>query len=653
MIMTSIVLHNVKVQAATIQIKSLSTDRQTVKVGETVKISASAIGSGSLLYKFSIYDGTRWYTLQDYTSRKDTQWVPYRASTSKIKVEVKDKYNKSIATVYKQINYEVYSTVKAQSITTNFSSPSNIGTTVKFTTNTNLTSGVLYKYSIYNGQAWSVLRDYTYDKTYNWSPTKIGNYKVRVDIKQANSLRNPDTYIEKSYEIKNPIATISSVIFDKSSPALINTPITISAVSGGTTNVLYKFMVDKGTGWAILKDYSSSSKFIWMPTSEGTYKVRVEVKYQGSTSNYDNFMEKTFVVNNIPQIENLSTNLVSPRRLGNTITATTKVVGGTTILYRYWISDGIQWTLVRDYSNDNNYNWVPIKEGKYKIKVDIKDTTSLRSLDNSKEIDFEILKYGIVSYVDSKLGLESFINSEMGLYTKSQVWSNGNWIDATKDQVAYYVNPNNFINDYGIYQFLKLNYVDGITVEDLNNVLAGKGVLQGKGAAFIEAGKTYNINPVYLVAHSLLETGNGTSALATGITVSAVHEIFGDENSKLIDVTAPVKVYNVYGVAAYDSNPNLWGSENAYKQGWSTVDKAIIGGAKFISQSYINSTTYKQDTLYKMRWDMLTIYKSPNTLYAHQYATDIGWAYKQSQIMKSIISKMNNSMFYYEIPKFN
>lgn len=651
--MTIMVLNSVKAQAATIQIKGLSTDRQTAKVGETVNISASAIGSINLLYKFSIYDGAKWYTLQDYTSRANTQWVPYRASTSKIKVEVKDRYNKSVATVYKQINYQVYSTVKAQSITTNVSSPSNIGTTVKFTTNINLANGVLYKYSIYNGQVWSVLRDYTYDMTYNWNPTNIGKYKVRVDIKQANSLRNPDTYIETSYEVKNPIATISSVTFDKVSPALINAPITISAVGGGTTNILYKFMVDKGTGWSTLNDYSNSSKFIWTPMTEGTYKIRVEVKNQGSTSYYDNYMEKTFIVASIPQIDDLSTNLASPRRLGNTITATTKVVGGSTILYRYWINDGIQWTLVRDYSNNNSYNWVPIKEGKYKIKVDIKDTTSSRSLDNYKEIDFEILRYGVVSYVDTKLGLESFVDSQMALYTKPQAWSNGNWINATKDQVTYYANPNNFINDYGIYQFLKLNYVEGITVEDLNNVLVGKGVLQGKGAAFIEAGKTYNINPVYLVAHSLLETGNGTSALATGITVSAVHEIFGDDKSKLIPIAVPVKVYNVYGVAAYDSNPDLWGSENAYKQGWSTVDKAIIGGAKFISQSYINSTTYKQDTLYKMRWDIASIYKSPNTLYAHQYATDIGWAYKQSQIMKTIISKMNNSMFYYEVPKFN
>ncbi|WP_160680045.1 triple tyrosine motif-containing protein [Clostridium sp. C8-1-8] len=649
----TLAFQNVKAHAISIGVTSLTADRQSAKVGEIVKINASATGTKNLLYKFSIYDGARWYTLQDYSSKNSTQWQPYRPATQKIKVEVKDRYSKTIATVYKQISFEVYSTVKAQSITSSISSPVTVNTSVKFTANINLTNGVLYRYYIYDGQSWSMVRDYTYDKMYTWVPSKEGKYKVKVDIKQANSLRNPDTSIETSYEVRSSTATISNIAFDKTSPTLVNTPITITAIGGGTSSILYKFMVNDGTGWVTLKDYSVDNKFIWNPTSGASYTVRVQVKAQGSTSDFENFLDKTFVVAKLPQVQQISTNLASPRRLGNTIIISSKSVDGIASLYRYWINDGSQWILVNDYSTNSTYTWIPSKEGKYKIKVDVKDISSKNIYDGSKEIEFEILRYGSISYNNTNITLDSFVNSQMGLASKAQTWSSGNWIDATRDQAKYYADPNNFITDYGVYQFLKLNYVDGITVEDLNNVLLGKGVLEGKGASFIQAGKTYNVNPVYLVAHSLLETGNGTSALATGITVSQVHEIFGNIGSKLIPVSSPVKVYNVYGVGAYDSNPDLWGSENAYKQGWFTVDQAIVGGAKFISQSYINSTTYNQNTLYKMRWDIATIYKSPNTLYVHQYATDVGWAYKQSQIMKNIILKMKNSMFYYEIPKFN
>ncbi|SHJ07387.1 Beta-N-acetylglucosaminidase [Clostridium cavendishii DSM 21758] len=294
-----------------------------------------------------------------------------------------------------------------------------------------------------------------------------------------------------------------------------------------------------------------------------------------------------------------------------------------------------------------------LDESALKVLVSVKSDT----LKESDMVEANILGNPMgtnikINYFDTNLTFNGFLNSQMNLATKAQVWNDGLWIDATKDQVSYYLNPNNFINDIGINQFLKLNYMDGITAQDLNSVLVGKGVLEGKGQAFLDAGKLYNVNPVYLVAHSFLETGNGTSKLATGISLNSIHESFGDINSKVVSLNKTVTVYNVYGYGAYDSNPDLWGSEKAYAQGWFTVEQAIIGGAKYISSGYINNTTYNQNTLYKMRWDLTTLSKNPSALYAHEYATDIGWAYKQSQIMKNIIIKMKSSIFYYEVPKF-
>lgn len=562
-------LKTIDTYAATVSVRvnNLNVSKQSAKVGEVVKISSSATGSKNPQYKFSIYDGTRWYVLQNYSSKSSTTWKPYRASTSKIKVEVKDKYSSKNYNS-KQINYQVYSNVKIQSLRTDVNGMQVLDTgvkqtrlvngSIKLTTTTNLSSGILYKYSVFDGQAWAVIRDYTYDKSYIWKPTKATTYKIHVDVKEANSLRYPDTSADMSINI-----------------------------------------VDK------------------------------------------------------PQIQQISSNVLSPRRIGNTIVFNSTSMFGISPLYRYWVNDGTTWTMVKDYSSDASYSWIPAKEGNYKIKVDVKDKSSLNDVDNSKEMSFEILKYGLINYVDTNLTMNGFLDSQMKLSSKPQTWGTVSWINATRDQVQSYLNPNNFITDNGINQFLKLNYVDGISVEDLNNVLVGKGVLEGKGASFLEAGKLYNVNPVYLVAHSLLETGNGTSKLATGILVSSVHERFGYSTSKLITLDKPLTVYNVYGVGAYDANPNLWGSEKAYNEGWTTVDKAIVGGAKFISKDYINNLTLKQDTLYKMRWDINTFYRSPSSIYGHQYATDIGWAYKQSYIMKNIISKMSNSMFSYEIPKFN
>ncbi|MGY0203717.1 hypothetical protein ACW7EJ_09285, partial [Acinetobacter soli] len=58
----------------------------------------------------------------------------------------------------------------------------------------------------------------------------------------------------------------------------------------------------------------------------------------------------------------------------------------------------------------------------------------------------------------------------------------------------------------------------------------------------------------------------------------------------------------------------------AFEQKWFTPEMAIQDGARWISENYVNHPTYKQNTLYKMRFN-------PDRPGVHQYATDIGWAF--------------------------
>lgn len=211
-------------------------------------------------------------------------------------------------------------------------------------------------------------------------------------------------------------------------------------------------------------------------------------------------------------------------------------------------------------------------------------------------------------------------------------------LDASSIDISEYLNPKNFVNhNYAVYQFLKLNYIEGITAEDLNVELGG--ILAGKGETFLKFCKLYDVNPAYVVAHTILETGNGTSALANGIDVSAVAGL-------------PVEMkttYNLFGIGAFDQDPDKCGSEKAYTMGWFTVDAAIEGGIKWISDAYINNATYKQNTVYKMRWNPSI---PADGTYRHQYATDISWSYKQSYLIKEILDKYKNAQLVFEIPQY-
>jgi len=211
------------------------------------------------------------------------------------------------------------------------------------------------------------------------------------------------------------------------------------------------------------------------------------------------------------------------------------------------------------------------------------------------------------------------------------------WVNASPTDIKYYMDPSNFEkDDKQKLQFLLLSSSANLNSQEVNDkILKNKGILSGKGSSFNKAGESYGINEIYLISHALLETGNGTSNLATGIKVSSV-------DGKAV---TPKIVYNMYGIGAVDSSPLKSGSEYAYKMGWDTPDKAIIGGAEFIGKNYINNATYKQNTLYKMRWN-------PSKPGIHQYATDIGWASKQVNSMYNLYNMLTSYRMDLEIPRY-
>lgn len=197
------------------------------------------------------------------------------------------------------------------------------------------------------------------------------------------------------------------------------------------------------------------------------------------------------------------------------------------------------------------------------------------------------------------------------------------------------------------YQYLRLNTYRTVNSSKYNSLLnskvSSKSVLKNKGSALNSAAKSYKIDPVYFLCQTILETGYGKSTLSQGKAITKV--ITGDSvvRDKKGNVTgfqkvkgkyktkkiSSKKVYNLYGIKAYDSDPQLCGFSYAYYQGWTSVDKAIKGAAKYVSQEYINNSTYKQNTLYKFRYN-------PNTSYIwHQYATDPGYAQKIGKLMYS------------------
>lgn len=261
--------------------------------------------------------------------------------------------------------------------------------------------------------------------------------------------------------------------------------------------------------------------------------------------------------------------------------------------------------------------------------VDDSNTDSDIEIEDTNNDDKTSIK-GTVEYKDMGISLSDF--ADMQLSMSLNVSSLSGWSKVQKDELMKYMDPNNFTDEDGMMQFALVDrYTDDITPAQLNSYLSTVckpgNVFYNQGAAFINAAKKNNVNVLYLVAHSMIETGNGTSKLANGVKY----------NGKT--------VYNFFGIGAVDGNALAGGAATAYKNGWTSVASGIDGAAKWISDKYIHNSQFKQNTLYGMKWSKDYIW--------HQYASDITWPSKIGAKMNSIarFSDKTGSISYL-VPKY-
>lgn len=256
---------------------------------------------------------------------------------------------------------------------------------------------------------------------------------------------------------------------------------------------------------------------------------------------------------------------------------------------------------------------------------------------NKEYTTYENLSYSFDTMVNYEYRLAqngyNKINSSLSTATDSK----STYINATKEDLKKYLNPSTFgTNANGKLQFLRIDkYRDAITASNLNSFFdkycPKSSVFKNKGQSFIDAAKKYNLDVSYLVAASMVETGYGTSQLSQGVY-------------KTNEKGQKIKVYNFFGISAYDGTALVSASNYAYKKGWTTIDKTIDGSAQWLSSNYIHNSKYNQNTLYKMRW----IYNV-----GHQYATDVTWAYVISKVMNNVMVYYNNSTsLEFLIPKY-
>lgn len=238
------------------------------------------------------------------------------------------------------------------------------------------------------------------------------------------------------------------------------------------------------------------------------------------------------------------------------------------------------------------------------------------------------------SAVGKNLVSKNSIASWKSTATQAYNWSNntwytfdgGSWVSASQELIAYYMDPRNFLNDSGIYQFETFGYENSQKKENVSKMLAGTfmsgeftdtdGTTAEYADIFVKIGQMTGVSPYLLAGRCIQEQGiNGKSQSVAG------------------NVPGYEGYFNYFNVGAYaysgrsaTINGLIYakGSDNDNMRPWNTRIKSIYGGAKHIADKYVSKG---QDTLYFQKFNVVN---SENTIYSHQYMSNIQAASSES-----------------------
>lgn len=183
-------------------------------------------------------------------------------------------------------------------------------------------------------------------------------------------------------------------------------------------------------------------------------------------------------------------------------------------------------------------------------------------------------------------------------YTK---FDTGNWYAASKDAVAYYMDPRNFLDSRYVFMFESNLYHEYQNISGIERILSGSFMSDKTvpnsdkkySQVIMESAQTNDVSAYMLASRLKQEQGTaGTSPLISG-------KESGYEN-----------YYNYFNVGAGgDTNDEVVenGLKYAKNQGWNSPEKAISGGAAFIKEEYVGiNDQYNvkgQLTGYLQKWD--------------------------------------------------
>ncbi len=442
--------------------------------------------------------------------------------------------------------------------------------------------------------------------------------KKAVTVKKAKKVRILSETLVKNTKWLQVSVTYSSqkckgyilskhieLICKKGLPAVCKSTskVTLKKTAGGSAAVTVggkKVSLSKGKQITVLKTKTVSGKrYLYVKLTSGKTKVK-------------GYLPDKYVFLQIVKDEKSSKKQTTSENKGSTLNLTDAQY------VNKLISDGFPSSytsgLLALHKKYPNWKFVPYKTGlAWNTVIQNENVVGLNLLPVSKSLDWKSFAEGAYNWKT-----DSFIP-----------YDGSTWVTASEKAVKYYMDPRNFLDERGIFQYESLEYhADFHTQAGVEKILkntpmynrnysytdeTGATKSRKYSETFITAASKSGVSPYHLASRAKQEVVISATLMSSSVS----GRVAGYEG-----------IYNFYNIGANNStvsggaiaNGLNWAkggssSSKTYMRPWTSPYKSIVGGASYIGKAYINAG---QNTLYLQKFNVTS-----KNRYWHQYMANI------------------------------
>ena len=216
----------------------------------------------------------------------------------------------------------------------------------------------------------------------------------------------------------------------------------------------------------------------------------------------------------------------------------------------------------------------------------------------------------------------------------SQTYDNGTWYCASPQTVSYYMDVRNWLKDGYIFSFETLSYdASTQTLDGVQKILSGtfldrdsvvyydtngneQTIYKSYAQIIMEAASESGVSPYHLASRIRQEQAEGSGLISGRFT-------YTDSNGNTAyDLRGYYNYFNIGATGSGSTRIIINGLTRAKREGWTTPELAIKGGARFLATDYIANY---QDSLYLEKYQV----DSAGGLYSHQYMQNVSAPYSE------------------------